>query len=101
MALTALQIELLSALRLAVAAQRHDRIVYRSEYLGYLPFGMYHWIDLNEHDISRTFPSSWCLEWSQRDLDALAAAGFLAKVEEWHNPDDELESSTTYDVFAA
>jgi len=99
MALTPLQIELLSAIQLAVPSQRHCRIIYHREWLGHLPFGIYHWINLGKQDLSRTFSKSWCLDWSQQDLEALVPAGFLAKVDEWHNPDDEFEYSATYDVL--
>src|SRR5688572_8920821 len=94
MELTALQTELLRCLRSAVGGKPNRRIVYRSEWLGYLPFGLYHWVDTEDQDLSLTFPWDWC----RSDLEALERAGVLAKVEEWANPNDECETKVTYEV---
>ena len=102
MKLSALQNDLHRCLRSAVEAKPNQRIVYHKEWLGYLPFGMYHWIvDATGEDISATFPSEWQWDWSAQDLEALEIAGLLTKVGEWQNPDDEFEATVTYDVMPA
>ncbi len=97
MELTPLQADLLDCLRSAVRGNKNRRVVYGSEYLGYLPFGLYHWVDVDGQDISLSLPG----EWQRRDLEALVRAGLLAKIEEWKNPNDELETKTIYEVSSA
>ena len=98
MELTPLQTELLRLLRLAVNGKQGARVVYHTEWLGYLPFGLYRWInDADGEDISNAFPSEWCLDWSQRDLEALEKAGYLSKIDEWDNANDDCETTTTYE----
>jgi hypothetical protein len=94
MQLTALQAELSRRLRTAVETNPNRRIVYCTEWLGYLPFGLYHWLDADGQDISRTFPWGW----SRCDLEVLEREGVLAKIDEWTNPNDECETKTTYEV---
>ena len=72
------------------------RVVYRTEYLGYLPFGQYQWISVAGKDVSLACPDGW--SWS--DLEALADAGVLARVSRWINPDDDCERESQYDVVA-
>src|SRR3954463_1625298 len=94
MELTASQADLLRYLRLATQTERGLRVVYCSEWLGYLPFGLYHWIEADGQDISTALP----LGWSGEDLKALETVGLLLKVDEWRKPTDELETKTTYEV---
>jgi hypothetical protein len=94
MDLTTIQADLLKCLRLAIQAKRGGRVVYCTEWLGYLPFGLYHWIEADSQDISRALP----LGWSGEDLIALESVGLLTKVEEWRNPNDECEKKVTYEV---
>jgi hypothetical protein len=98
MELTWIQAELLARLRSAVKEKQNRRIVYCAECLGYLPFVFYHWIEAEGQDFSRSFPSDWCLDWSQTDMEALAKAGLLVKVDEWRNPSDEFDTKITYEV---
>ena len=92
--MTALQTDLLRCLRTAVEAKRDRRVVYCSEWLGYLPYGVYHWVEVDGQEISKTFPS----DWQRTDLEALAKAGLLAKIEEWQNPEDEYDAKVAYEV---
>lgn len=101
MDLTALQSELLGRLRSAVEGRPSRRVVYCTEWLGYLPFGQYQWVECDGHDISPTFPAEWRLDWSRTDLDALAEVGLLRKVDEWRNPDDECDMKVTYEIPSA
>jgi hypothetical protein len=73
------------------------RIVYCSEWLGYLPFGLYHWVNADGQDISLTFPWGWC----RTDFEALEKVGALARIDEWRNPSDEDETKITYEVALA
>jgi hypothetical protein len=95
MELTQTQLELLGGLRAAVAGQSSQLVVYCTEYLGYLPFGLYHWFEVDEIDIN--YLGS---DFSSADLDVLEAAGFLKKMNEWVNPDDELERTITFRIEA-
>lgn len=63
-----------------------DEIVYCSEYLGYLPFGFYHWIECNGESIDKLYS----FDWSSEDITALENIGFLKQIKYWQNPKDEL-----------
>lgn len=66
------------------------RIHYRTEWLGYLPFGQYHWVDVEcdgeWRDITRELPEGWTME----DLQELAGAGHLRQVSEEIDPADDV-----------
>ncbi len=66
---------------------------YCTEYLGYLPFGMYHWICVNGRDIAN-LP----FEFSRDDLDRLEAENLFRKTRYWVDPTDELHTKTTYEI---
>jgi hypothetical protein len=70
------------------------RVVYRSEYLGYLPFGQYHWVTVGGKDVS----AQWPWHWEDDDLDALAGAGELTRISAWVNPQDRCEVEVQYDL---
>jgi hypothetical protein len=59
-----------------VTANGFDEIAYKSEWLGYLPFGVYHWVEHQGKDFSSAFPAGWTLE----DLAILEQTGFLEKL---------------------
>lgn len=69
-------------------------VMYCSEWLGYLPFGTYHWDEVGGDDISRDFPAGW----QRADLQDLEQAGFLRKLGEWRDPNDEYHHKATYAV---
>lgn len=92
MDLTPLQMDLLRRLRSAVSSKPKREILYCTEWLGYLPYGLYHWMSADGQDCALP------LDWSRTDLMALEEAGFLVKTAEWRNPDDELETKNTYQV---
>jgi len=94
--MTPLQKELAGRLRHAAANLQGQRVVYRTEYLGYLPFGQYHWVTVAGEDVSLACPDGWA--W--RDLEALADAGVLIWVSHWVNPRDDSERESQYDVAA-
>jgi hypothetical protein len=95
--LTDMQTDLLNRLRLAVEGMPSRQVAYRTEWLGYLPYGLYHWIEIDNQDISMTLPG----DWSRADLEALENAGFLVKIGEWQNATDECDTKTTYQVALA
>ena len=95
--MTSLQQQLASRLRQAAADACGRRVVYRTEYLGYLPFGQYHWVTVGGKDLSLACPDGWA--W--RDLEALADAGALLRVSQWVNPQDDCERESQYDVAAS
>jgi hypothetical protein len=97
MDLTALQTDLLDRIRLAVETTHNHRVVYCTEWLGELPFGLVHWVEVDGEEISTTFPS----DWQRSDLDVLDKAGLLTKVGEWQNPGDEFDTAITYEVTSA
>ncbi|AWM38909.1 hypothetical protein GobsT_28620 [Gemmata obscuriglobus] len=93
--MTPLQQDLAQRLRHLTGTAGTPRVVYRTEYLGYLPFGQYHGVTIASADRSRALPDGWA--WS--DLEALADAGVLARVSVWTNPQDECEQEAQYDVI--
>lgn len=78
----------------AVASSDCDEIIYKSEWLGYLPFGVYHWIEHLGRDLSSDLPDDWTLE----DLLALEQAGFLHRLDAFQNPEDEFDRQIRYRV---
>jgi hypothetical protein len=95
--LTAMQVAIRDKIATAVRSAGSARVVYRSEWLGYLPFGAYHWVECEGASISDEFPA----DWSAADLAALERHGFLKLISAWTDPDDEFHSKTTYDVCPA
>jgi hypothetical protein len=94
--MTPLQQELARQLRRAAADTGCRRVVYRTKYQGYLPFGQYHWVTVGGEDGSLACPDGW----SWRDLEALADAGALVRVSQWVHPQDDCERESQYDVAA-
>ena len=92
--MTPLQRELGRQLLQAGVSAGGVRVVYRSEYLGYLPYGHYQWVTVAGRDVSLACPDGW--SWS--DLEALADAGALVRVSRWVNPKDNLEAESHYDL---
>lgn len=92
--MTAMQQELARQLHRAATETGGQRVVYRTEYLGYLPFGQYHWITVAGKDVSLKCPDGW----GWRDLEDLADAGCLVRVSQWVNPQDECDRESQYDV---
>lgn len=82
-----------NAIESAVKAAGCAEIVHRREWLGYLPFGAYHWIVCAGHDVE-DLP----FDFTSDDLAAIEYTGFLEKTGERTNPRDEFDSSTFYRV---
>ena len=78
----------------AVKSAKCFEIEYKSEWLGFLPFGVYHWVECLGYDFSNEFPS----EWTAADLHALEKSGFLEKVFEHVSPTDEFDVCRKYRV---
>jgi beta-lactamase class D len=94
MELNSSQQDILAQIQHAVQSSVSREIVYCSEWLGYLPYGAYHWVEVNNDDISKEFPVGW----QRSDLHALEQTGFLRKLHEWQNPKDEHHCKITYAV---
>lgn len=90
------QIELRERIESAVENIADRRVVYVSEWLGWLPYGCYHWVEVNGQEIA-DLPS----DWQRSDLQALEQFGFLRRLEEWQDPADEYHLTITYEVAAA
>ncbi|MCE9548132.1 MAG: hypothetical protein K8T25_21880 [Planctomycetia bacterium] len=83
-----------SKIELAVRAANCDEILYRSEWLGYLPFGAYHWIECRGENITKDFPEDWSVD----DLAGLERASFLEKIEEYQSPTNDFKVGMKYRV---
>ena len=92
--MTSAQKQILEAVTKSLTHEGINRFEYRSEYLGYLPFGQYHWIVCGGKDISNELLS----EFASSDLKKLEELGEIKMIEKWVNPDDETESKTTYEL---
>jgi hypothetical protein len=88
------QQDILAKLQEATKSLNQREVAYCSEWLGYLPFGAYHWVEVCGDDISRGFPAGW----QRADLQGLEQAGFLRKLSEWQDPNDEYHYKATYAV---
>ena len=92
--LTPTQESIRKQLLLATQNKASNQIIYRSEWMGWLPFPVIGWVEFDGNDISKDFPSGWL----NTDIVALERNGFLRKVKEWRNPDDEYECKITYEI---
>jgi hypothetical protein len=88
------QRDILAKLQEATKPLGRREVAYCSEWLGYLPFGAYHWAEACGDDISREFPAGW----QHADPQGLEQTGFLRKLSEWQDPNDEYHHKTTYAV---
>jgi hypothetical protein len=69
-------------------------ITYQSEWLGYMPFPVDHWVEHQGKTFSGDFPFDWTLE----DLASLERTGFLEKLEAYENPEDRFDRCIRYRV---
>jgi len=80
---------------LLVASERlgsDGSFTYRSEWLGWLPYGQYHWVNVQGESVSNQFPSGWGLS----DLDALVTVGLAERVSERTYGEGEADSEVVY-----
>jgi hypothetical protein len=73
---------------LAAACRRlgTDQLSYRSEWLGHLPYGQYHWVEVGGEQVSSKFPAGW----QYSDLQVLIARGRLEVIAEFRpEPDSD------------
>ena len=78
----------------AARSNGSQQITYESEWLGYLPFGVYHWVDCGKQRISDAFPS----DWTRADLEALEQQGVLRLLSIWKDPHDEFHERVVYEL---
>ncbi len=69
---------LLAQIRRTAAETCAESFVFKSEYLGYLPFGQYQWIEVGDVTLDTDLPDGWSLA----DLQALTRDGALEQVSE-------------------
>jgi hypothetical protein len=92
-ALTKQQKEILQVLLAASWKFGSDgSFTYQTEWLGWLPYGQYHWVNVQGKSVSNQFPSGWNLS----DLDALVAVGLAERVSERTYGEDETDSEVIY-----
>lgn len=101
MVLTTTQAKLLTHLEVNLKHLPSRTFVYHTEWLGYLPFGLYHWIVADGKDISQSISSECALDWTREDLVALESEGLLRRVDEWTSPEDSCETTVTYELKSA
>jgi hypothetical protein len=87
-ALTPVQREILRLMGEAVAGG--GRIIYRSEYLGWFPFGQYQGIEVEPAGAERPVPLTLPGGWEMDDLLAIEQAGHLRRVSETHETVDDV-----------
>lgn len=97
MPLNSKQLQIKEKLTLVSQNLKSQQIVFRTEWLGFIPFGVYAHVECGGHDISKELPK----EWELSDLIALASEGHLKKVKEWKNPNDENESQIVFELKAS
>ena len=98
--LTRDQKALQASIATAVRTSRGREIVFTSEWLGYLPFGCYCWLEHRNdegvmQDIDLPFGTG------ESDLKVLERRGFLEKIGERRNPVDTFDYRLTYRVHPA
>jgi hypothetical protein len=85
-ALTPVQHKILRLMSDAVAGG--GRILYRSEWLGWFPFGQYQGIEVEPAGAERPVPLTLPSGWEMEDILAIERAGRLRRVSETHEADD-------------
>lgn len=71
------QEELLFSLKMAVKRHCTNEVVYKSEWLGYLPYGQYCWLEVDGEGIELSSPDTL-----DDDLSALIKLGVLQLIKE-------------------
>ncbi|MBY0316098.1 MAG: hypothetical protein K2Q26_11295 [Bdellovibrionales bacterium] len=97
MSLNSKQVKIKEKLHLVTKDLKAEKITYRTEWLGFIPFGVYSHVECAGKDISKELPS----EWELADFIALEKAGHLQKLEEWRNPQDEHDSKIVFQLKAS
>ena len=72
-------------------SENTDELVYKTEWLGYLPYGQYHWLEVKGEDISLTL-----CDWTREDLIKLEDEGFLLELSQKVNPEKPEDRVITY-----
>ena len=89
-------LEVLCALCRACEREDTEELRYVSEWLGYLPFGQEHWVEIGKQlDVQRDFPKGW----SAQDLNVLKERGYLSCLR--HETSSDTDGVTTYQITAA
>ncbi len=62
-----------------------DTFEYITEYLGYLPFGQYQWLEIDDDIICNNFK----IDWKFRDIKELESKNYIIKIDEESVGDDQ------------
>lgn len=73
-----------------------DVVVFRQEWVGYLPDPLLCWVERNGQEVSKHFPG-----WDNETLEWLVKEGVIEKIGTWKNPDDPLEYTWTFKVLGS
>ena len=64
-----------------------------SEYLGYLPFGLYMWVEVgNDNNVDKSLPSRW----EREDIEAIARLGFAELIQKYVQSEDGMDYTIHY-----
>ncbi len=81
-------------IRAHIAALGAGELDYVSEWLGYLPYGAYHWLEVSGRDATDGMPTGWKLA----DLVELEREGILERLGEERDPKDDHACRIRYRV---
>ena len=90
------QLQILTVLCQVAREQATTELKYVTEWLGYLPFGQYHWIEIGKE---RAAESRIPTDWAEKDLDALKNAGLLELIE--YEAGDDMDATSRYRITEA
>lgn len=76
MTLSKHQLKLLDVIKQLIERSLEDEIIYKSEWLGYLPYGVYEWIEVNGKDITTSINA----ETLRQDLQVLEDEKLIAQL---------------------
>ena len=93
MTMTLQQQKLLKIIQDEVSQSNTDKVYYRSEWLGWLPFGVYHWLQVGDKELKLdSVGTNNLLE----DLKRLVTEKYLTQIAYFQDENDEFELHIDY-----
>jgi hypothetical protein len=86
-----------AAIEAATQGLANAEVVYRSEWLGHLPYGAYCWLECQGEDLSHAMPHGW----SVADVELLQGTHFLREISREQDQTDEFQLSIKYAVASS
>lgn len=86
--------QILKVIRSEALNSKTSEVVYATEWLGYLPFGQYHWVTVDGVDVSDKLPDNFDIA----DLAELVDNNSLELIADSRVADDETDYSVTYRI---